>query len=204
MQIDFSVELGKDDPVLEIPWKSEDGSLYYVNLKSAPERISELPEMAQFPELKPFLLILNARDTPLLTAKCDAWFSRDLLPEEDIFNADCKLICYVDLIFVSQESRCSFNFHEQYAKEACAVLQNHPAEDCSTELVIRRCQYTSPALREEEATGERSLAAHAESGFCFTVYVSGFGNDELEARKRWAKGLQILQDVLVQSPGSGY
>lgn len=199
MQIDFSVELGADDPVLEIPWKSNDGTLYYIGLKSEPERINELAELAAFPELKPLLLNLNQRETPLLTAKCDAWFSRDLLPEEDIFNAECKLVCYVDLVFARDESRCSFSRHEKYAKDVCAALKAYPEHEAFAELIIRRCYYK---LRQFEAEG-CSDSKPGEACFCFTLYVAGFGKDEAEARRRWAMALQLLQRVILQSAGTG-
>lgn len=214
MQSDFSVELGTDDPVLEIPWKSDDGSLYYVVLKSAPERVNELAEVSRFPELRPFLLNLNQRDTPLLTAKCDAWFSRDLLPEEDIFNTECKLVCYVDLIFALDDSRRSFSRHEQYAKDVCALLQQYPDNQSSAELIIRRCYYrihqsvSGGGMQQEDFGGQifggGSHSAHAEACFCFTLYVSGFGSDETQARRHWAMALQILQEALLQTAGIGH
>jgi len=75
MYADHSVELGADDPALELPWSSNEGSSRYFDLKQHPELVLSIPPAAEHPELSEFLTRLNAPDCPLQTAKCDAWFS---------------------------------------------------------------------------------------------------------------------------------
>ncbi len=188
MQADYSVELGREDPALELPWQSQAGSSRYRDLKRHPELVLEIPEAIQFPELSVFLTRMNAPGFPLQTAKCDAWPSREIAPEEEIFGAAQKFVSYVDLVFQSGEPRLSLERHEALAKSLCSLLQRAPEMAASIELVIRRCYYHPDDNPAESA-----------SGFCFTIYVSGFGEDEAEARKRWSIALTLVQHALVQA-----
>lgn len=46
MDVDFTIELGSDDPALEVPWADPDGRLRYHNLKLHPASLGEIPEAA--------------------------------------------------------------------------------------------------------------------------------------------------------------
>src|ERR1700704_5455997 len=98
MHADFSVELGHDDPALELPWSSDEPSVQYFDLKASPELGARIPEAVAYPALGAFLARMNAADFPLATAKCDAWHSQDISPEEEIFGADRKFVSYIDLV----------------------------------------------------------------------------------------------------------
>lgn len=206
MQADYSVELGREDPALELPWSpttsktttmattttattTDDASacLYY-DLKRHPELVSQIPEAAGSPELAAFLTRINAAEFPLQTAKCDTWFTREISSEEEIFAADGKFVSYVDLIFAAHEPRLVFEKHEALAKSLCRLLQRAPEMKAAIELVIRRCYY--------HPEGEPEVSTE---GFCVTSYVSGFGDDEPEARRRWGIAITLLQHALVQA-----
>jgi hypothetical protein len=187
MQADYSVELGREDPALELPWQSEDGTSRYYDLKHHPESLAQIPEGSSYPELKAFLVRINAAGFPLQTAKCDAWASREISPEEEIFGAAVKFVSYVDLVFAADEPRLSLDDHEALAKSLCGLLQRAPEMSASVELVIRRCYYHP----------DRNPTRSAD-GFCITAYVSGFGEGEAEARQRWGIALTLLQHALVQ------
>ena len=75
MQADFTVELGSDDPALELPWTSPDPHVRYYDLKVHPELVQQIPEVVAHPELGSFLSRINAHGFPLATAKCDVWSS---------------------------------------------------------------------------------------------------------------------------------
>ena len=94
MQADFSIECGADDECLEIPWASEDGSLSYRDLKRNPEFIEHLTEVQKYPELGEFLHAINSIESVFQTAKCDAWFTSEITPEEEIFEAAGKFGSY--------------------------------------------------------------------------------------------------------------
>jgi hypothetical protein len=187
MQADYSVELGREDPALELPWRSEDGASRYHDLKRHPDLVLQIPEAANSPELSAFLTRINAAGFPLQTAKCDTWHSREISPEEEIFGAAGKFVSYVDLVFAAHEPRLSLERHEALAENLSGLLKRAPEMAASVELVIRRCYYHPDAKPDESL-----------SGFCITTYVSGFGEDEPEARKRWSIALTLLQHALVQ------
>lgn len=302
MHADFSVELGRDDAALELPWSSADPAVRYYDLKNHPELLQQIPEAVACPELGPFLTRINAAGFPLATAKCDAWSSREVAPEEEIFG-DRKFVSYVDLVFEDEAARRSFEKHEAFAKGLCRLLGQAPEIPAAVEVVIRRCYYHGEgALPEAEASeagaenvyraetrseadtgdatevgnevesgsavmggdaaeakdiderqsgtangegADRAAASertrgradigegHADAserseadieeleaverldeiaadereglsgpsgtgGFCFTAYVTGFGDSDHEPRLRWQIALALLQNALVQ------
>jgi hypothetical protein len=148
MHADFSVELGGNDPALELPWSSDDPSVRYYDLKGCPELVLQIPEAVAYPKLSEFLIRINAPEFPLETAKCDAWYSQDISPEEEIFGADRKFVSYIDLVFVHEDARCSFAKHERIVKELCRLLSHAPDIAGTVEFVIRRCYFHQPSIHQ--------------------------------------------------------
>jgi hypothetical protein len=179
VQADFAVELGADDETLDFPWASADGPRYH-DLKRQPELLLEIEEARRFPELGEFLAAINSANSLFETAKCDAWSSTDINPEEEIFVATYKFGSYIDLIFSDEASRASFPEHEQRAKQLTALLKRVPEIPSAAEFLIRRCYYES------------------REGFYITFYVFGYGDDEEDARKRWVIGLKLTQNAIRQ------
>jgi hypothetical protein len=187
MQADHLVELGREDPALELPWRSEDGTSQYYDLKRHPELIAQIPEAANSSELSAFLTRVNAAGFPLQTAKCDTWYSKEISPEEEVFGAAGKFVSYVDLIFAAEAARFVLEEHESLVKSLCRLLQRAPEMRAAVELIIRRCYYHPDGNLEKSA-----------GGFYITAYVSGFADSEPEARQHWSIALTLLQHALVQ------
>ena len=207
MHADFSVELGRDDPALEIPWKSDDSTLRYHDLRNHPEAIAQVPEAVAHPELSAFLKRINAPDSCFETAKCDVWQSREISPEEEIFGAVQKFVSYIDLLFVNDADRNTFAQHEAFAKEICALLSHAPDLSTTVELVIRRfyCHLARDHKGEEPVpcsnvpSGTQNTGAQGTvSGFYFTAYITGFGNNDCESRGAWAIAVALFQHALLQ------
>jgi hypothetical protein len=195
MDADFSIELGSDDPVLDFPWKDVAKKLSYVDIKRHPELIEQVAEAQEFPELKSFLSLINSSRSALETAKCDAWTTQELNAEEEIYEASCKFACYVDMVFSDAEEtasarpaqfyrRLSFPDHEQFAKKLVELLRRAPDIPSAAEACVRRCFF-------EDSRG-------VQEGFYFTLYLSGYGCDEVAARKNWEVGLRLLGNALLQ------
>jgi hypothetical protein len=182
MVVDWSVELGSDDPVLDFPWTGEDGIQFY-DLKADPGLIDQMPEAQTSSELRKFLLRVNVAGFPLQSAKCDHWSTQEISEEEEIPGAGYKYGCYVDLLFVNPQKQLSFADHEDFAGRLCDLLKGAPEIPASVELIVRRCFYGGDAV----------------SGFYFTLYVSGFGEMEAQARQQWSIALTLVQHGLVQS-----
>lgn len=216
MQVDSSIELGRDDPALEFPWASEDGSLCYKDLRNDPGLIEQIPEAEQYSELRDLLLRLNASEFALQTAKSDVWTTDEIPAEEEIFSARQKLVSYVDLIFSSDQSRFCLKSHTDLVKKLCTLLQRAPDMAASVEFVVRRCYYhqfertapdpqSGPEHPSRSGAGQSMSAKEGEqlhAGFCITAYVSGFGDTDQEARQRWSIALKLMQHALVQAARS--
>jgi hypothetical protein len=184
VQADFSVELGKDDERLEMPWAGDaDGPKYY-DLKRHPELLGEVEEAQRCGELGEFLAAVNSAAGAVETAKCDCWASTEINPEEEIFGASCKFGSYVDLLFSDERARYSFPEYEQWAKRLTELLKKAPEIPAAAEFIIRRSYY--------------HVADGMSDGFYITFYLSGYGEDETQARLRWAVGLKLAENAIRQ------
>jgi hypothetical protein len=193
VQADFAVELGADDETLEMPWAAEEGGPRYYDLKNCPEHLLNLPEAVEVPELREFLSKVNSSRSLLETAKCDVWSSTEINREEEVFGATHKFGCYVDLLFSDEPKRFSFSEHEQLAKRLAQLLQRAPEIVASADFLIRRCYY----CRQGEIHGHEEI----RDGFYITFYLFGYGDDEIQPRQRWAVGLKLVQNAILQLTG---
>lgn len=190
MQADWAVELGADDETLEMPWAAQGGGPRYYDLKRHPELLLEVEEAQRVQELSEFLSKVNSSESALETAKCDAWPSTEINPEEEIFGATYKFGSYVDFFFSDKARRFSFPEHEQLAKRLIQLLRRAPEITAAAEFLIRRCYYHE----EEEEPGVEEI----RDGFYVTFYLYGYGEDEVRSRQRWAIGLQLVQNAICQ------
>ncbi len=184
MDADFSIELGREDPVLDFPWKDPSGKLAYVDLKRHPELIAEIEEAASSPELGEFLRVANSLPSTVETAKCDVWATTELSADEEIYDASHKFASYVDFVFSHIDPRLSLNDHEQFARKLVELLQRAPEILAAAEVCVRRCYF-------DEDCGIRE-------GFYFTLYVSGYGHDGASARQSWGVALKLVVNAILQ------
>jgi hypothetical protein len=184
VEADFAVELGADDETLELPWAADDGGPRYYDVKRQPELLLNIEEATRVPELGQFLAVINNPGGILETAKCDTWSSTEINPEEEIFGAAHKFCSYVDIVFSAETSRRSFAEHEQFARWITQLLKRVPEIPAATELLIRRCFY--------------HVGDQLEEGFYMTLYLFGYGDDEAQARQRWAIALKLVENVIRQ------
>jgi hypothetical protein len=182
MQADYAIELGADDPTLDLPWASPDGGPRYFDLKRSPELIAQVEEAVKVPELAGFLLAVNAPTGSLESAKCDVWSSSEMDPEEEIFEATWKYGSYVDLVF-SGEERFSFAEHEKLVKRLVALLKRVPEIPVLVEFMVRRAFFGKSDGRE---------------GFYITFYLFGYGKDAESARRQWAIALKLVENAIGQ------
>jgi hypothetical protein len=188
VQADFSVELAAGDPTLELPWSSADPAICYRDLKRDPAQIAHVPEATANPALRECLVALNLPATPFETAKCDTWVSDQMDVEDELFGAAVKFCSYVDLVIADENAQLSFERHEQFAKSFVKLLSRAPEIPAATDLVTRRCYYHAGRKGDGEV----------REGFYFTLYCSGYGDDEAHARRSWAIALNLLQNALLQ------
>lgn len=189
MDADYSIELGQDDPVLDLPWADPDGNVRYHNVKAEPALVAQIPEAVAYPELMEFLRAVNSRLSAVESAKCDVWRADQLDAEEEVFGAPNQVGSYVDVAFSDIDSRRSFEFHKQFATRLVELLKRTPETLSSMEIFVRRCFFDV-----EEQTQE---------GLYMTVYVNGYGYDEAQARLNWGIALRMVGHAIVQLSASG-
>jgi len=188
MDADFSIELGREDPALDFPWKDPAGKFFYVDLRRHPELLCRVEETKEFPELGEFLKVVNSASSTLETAKCDAWATAELSAEEQIHDASHKFASYVDVVFSNADPHRSpldhsLSRHEQFARNLVEILHRPPEIPSSAEVCVRRCYFAEDAgIRE---------------GFYCTLYVNGYGNDRASARRNWEVGLKRMSNAIV-------
>jgi len=183
MLAEWTIELGADDPRLQIPWAFEDGSSRFLDLKRQPELLLEVPEACAYSELAEFLNWANSSESPFETAKCDAWTSRDIDAEDEVFGEPCKFGSYVDLLFVDKDRRSEFSENEGFVQALAKLLRRAPEMASAAEFTVRRC-----------------LDQRTEAQECFyvTFYLQGYGENEYQARDRWAIALKMVQNAIIQ------
>jgi hypothetical protein len=181
MEACYSVELGAEDAVLDLPWSDPDGNVAYYDIRSDPELLEDIPEAQQYPDLRGFLRRINVRESPFETAKCDVWSTDDLQYEDVIFDASTKFGGYIDLVF-TDDRRYSFAAHETFAREFAKRVRLADDIPASAELIVRR-------LHEQHGRPD---------AFYFTLYAFGFANQEAEARGHWAHALAIVLRALME------
>jgi hypothetical protein len=188
MDADFSIELGREDPVLDFPWKDAAGKLAYIDLKRCPDLMASIEEAQKFPELEEFLRTLNLPRSMVETAKCDAWATKELSAEEEVYDSSHKFASYVDVVFSNLDARQSISVHEQFAKNLVQLLRRAPETPSAAEVCVRRCYFAESGVRV---------------GFYCTLYMSGYGNDDDSARQNWEVGLKLMGNAILQLSAAG-
>jgi len=199
MDADFSIELGRNDPMLDFPWSDVSGKFTYIDLKRRPDLMARVEEAEKFSELGKFLGALNTARSIVETAKCDVWATTELCAEEEIYGARHKFASYVDVVFRNIDARLSslgllplrqsFPAHERFARKLVELLRRAPEIRSSAEVCVRRCFF------EEDGS--------VQEGFYCTLYVHGYGNDEASARRGWGNGLKLMENAIAQLAAGG-
>jgi hypothetical protein len=184
VEVDYAIELGRDDETLEIPWVAPPSGSRYWNLKREPQALERLEEAMRIAELRDFLIAVNSPASVLESAKCDAWGTTEINPSEEIFGAPWKFGSYVDVLFTDPSARFSFEAHENLVKRLTALLKRVPEIPAAAEFLVRRCySHEGENVRE---------------GFYLTFYLFGFGQDESKARQQWAIALKLVSNAFAQ------
>jgi hypothetical protein len=170
-------EIGGDAPVIEARWTG------FVDLRSEPERASELTEARQFPALADLLKRLNAKDSPLFTSKTDVFVPENIdVDELDATSESATHVwaCYIDLLMCRDQQWNSMVGAERYCKDMCARMRKVLLKRCRVDLVIRR--------------------AHVELGsndLGITAYFTSCGRTEIDAKSRLAECLFVFAKEIV-------
>lgn len=157
MEADWSVQIGAELPVIEVPWPG------FVDLRLDPFAAHRLQEISASSLPEEVLLTLNQQSSPVFTSKCDFWrLARDEINSLEFDateeNAKSGTACYIDIIARSKSLFTSFLAHEAWARSAIDEMHRVRLLQAQAELVIR-----SSTVDERE-------------GFAFTLYVASCGS----------------------------
>ncbi len=176
MEADWELEIGGDSAVIEAYWSG------FVDLRTHPERVSELSECGELPGLDDALIRLNAPDSSVWTSKTDVF-----IPEQiDVYEMEASvqdsrnaLSCYVDLL---QRSSHVWNPHadgRHYFENLCTELRVADLGCCRVDIVVRR-----------------ALVGDMDD-FGATVYFTACGRTVSDTKKRLAECMAVFADVMV-------
>jgi hypothetical protein len=98
-----------------------------------------------------------------------------------------KRVSYVDLFFDREVERFDFAAHERLADLIVTKFGRLPEMPAKLEIVIRLCHF-----HRNPPPGE------SDAGYSFTVYVTGYGDEEVKAHVHWAIALQLLRYAIIQ------
>jgi len=187
MLSEWGAECGVDDPFIEVPWQSEDGTLRWVDLRADPDALDEIHEADEHPALLAALRTLNATRSPVFTSKCDAWAMDadeiasariDLMLDEIIAHevAQAGMVSYIDLLWRERGVFASRHRAEQMLYRMDRLARDIPATLAKVEFILR------PAVVD--------LDFGVQEGFGVTMYVKGCGVDRYEAEQRWGHAVR--------------
>jgi hypothetical protein len=198
MLAEWSVECAPEDPVLVVPWSSDDSEAppdpqhlssapptsRFIDLRENPYDLDHLPEAEQYPPLMHALRALNAARSPVFTAKCDAWnldseelehlrLNLDVLSDDSVSG----FASYIDILLRERSLFASFHQNEQYLHRLTRRAEplDHPY--AQLDCIIR------PAL--VDLTGPHE-------GFAITLYIKAVGPDAAAASQNWSAALEAV------------
>ena len=173
MIADWTVDLGPDSPVIEVPWAG------WIDLRPLFQEASHqddalgLTELALYAELRDPLRILNSSLS--LTSKSDVFSiaRHEVDPEltESAGEAATAfgLCSYIDCVPTSSTMPDTFAAFELIARNTVATLGNSPCQGAGAEIVLRPARL------------------YGKQKYGWTLYAFGFGANQAHARESWAQ-----------------
>jgi hypothetical protein len=193
MLAEWTAECSADAPTLVVPWSDPDSSARYIDLRTEPYDIAEIPEAEQYPALGRALRSLNATRSPFLTAKCDVWLlSPDDQPDElemlrfelelDAEESAAGIASYIDILWRDRALFASAHQQTEMLDRLARRAERLDHRSAALACVLR------PAMFDfEDSTVE---------GFAVTLYVRALGHDAPAAVAHWDAALEDITNLL--------
>lgn len=203
MHTEWNVECAAEDPWVVIPWQSEDNSIHYIDLRAEPERLLEIPEAVQFGSYARALRCWNGPDSPLHTAKCDAWqYSASLFDANDLSGFAYAQGGYIDLLPARPEIFSSFVACEKLLRAFSRAAESLSHGDCRCEWILRRARIVRTPQTASSGDGVIPDPAPWLDGFAVTLYVWGYGGTAESAHTVWSTAVDALIAPVLFTAGS--
>src|ERR1035438_2399740 len=174
------------DQVYDIPYVTHGSTSDYIDLRSQPTRIDELPELNQEPRLKALVSLLNDPSGMFMTQGCWVRKRRPGLPgstvipiPEEAENAPYWYSSYVVFSF----SHLNQNKKEHYE----AIHQCYPSDrnESNTCFELGPVYFCTPTEQESGLANGTAL----DHGTVCTLWASGWGGSVRAADDRWSGGI---------------
>jgi hypothetical protein len=179
MEADWEFEIAPDAPMIDAAWTG------FVDLRRFPEKALTLVEALHLPTLGPVLVRMNDADSPVWTAKCDVWTTREFDPDElesPHDSANTARACYIDLLARDEQMWSTMDSVAEWCRSLSLRLRSVPLRQCRADLVVRRAMLTAD-----------------QAGMGVTAYVMGCGVDELDAASALSQAAHALADVVCKA-----
>lgn len=194
MDADWSVECGAEDPLVVVPWANAAGAIAYIDLRSTPDSLLEIPEAAQYPAIATALQRWNQPDSPIFTAKCDVWeYPETLFDAEDFPGFAFARGSYIDLIPNASEVFSSFTIAEAQLRRWTEAARTLIVPNARCEWTLRRAWIAMP----QKTSGVPNVETSYNKGFSTTLYLWGYGATAQEAATAWIQALECLLDPVL-------
>jgi hypothetical protein len=169
-------------PVPYPPGRRRNGSMNYgyVPPKGNPTAISQIPEVADCPELERLLQAANRDDSPIETVGCEKSFAPVTVNGEAVMS----LGSYVNLIF----TKTVLN----------DVAENHALLACTLANAVSNCGRWWSVVEFELEKFKGISGASAPWGLL--VRANGYGRSQEDARKAWAESVARMTAAIAELP----
>ncbi|MES2394061.1 MAG: hypothetical protein V4555_20680 [Acidobacteriota bacterium] len=194
MLSDWNAECSTDSPTLVVPWSSasDEAPAHFVDLRSNPYDIAEIPEADRFPALGRALRSLNATRSPFLTAKCDAW-TLNIFDDEDQLEA-----LRLELMLSPEDAAHGFASYIDLLWRERSVFASPHQQQVRLDRIIRRAARLPHSEAALECTLRPALLDLNSplEGFAITLYVTAVGVEPEIAYRRWELALDDVVTLL--------
>jgi len=195
MLADWSAECSADAPTLVVPWSDSNSHARFIDLRTEPYDIAEIPEADHYPALSRALRALNATRSPFLTAKCDAW---TLIAGDPTHHANDLESLRFQLDLDPDQARFGFaSYIDLVWRERTVFASAHQQQDRLDRLIRRAQKLSHPEAALECVLRPAMLDLNgALEGFAITLYTTALGHDADSASHHWSAALEDIVHLL--------
>jgi hypothetical protein len=195
MLSEWTAECSHDAPTLIVPWSDEATGAHFIDLRSNPYDIAEIPEAEHNPMMARTLRSLNATRSPFVTAKCDTW---TLSASASSKNAEALDIVRQELMLPAEDALFGYaSYIDLLWRERSVFASAHQQQD-RLDRIVRRAQrlhHPEAALACVLRPALLDLSGPLE-GFSVTLYLTGVGVEPELARRCWELAMEDIVALL--------
>jgi hypothetical protein len=181
--------------VYDLPYFAHPSYSDYIDLRSQPTRVDEIPELNHEPRLKPLVNLLNDPHGMFMTHACAVASRRPGIEDSTVIptpggteNAPCWYSSYVLVSFWVLNQ----NQEERYK----TLYESYPSDKNESGVCfeVEPGYFLTPFEREQRAKWSDT------NGTICGIWASGWGSNAREAQDRWSSGIDDLIAFFTKPP----